>query len=143
MVAHVLVAMDSSPQSESALEFALSAYPDASVTVLHISNPVEGMYFAGEEAMYVDFEEIERRQQAETERIFATARELADDHDVELETVTETGRPARAIVAYAEEHDVDHVVVGSHGRSGMDRILLGSVAELVVRRSPVPVTVVR
>ncbi|MFW6265865.1 MAG: universal stress protein, partial [Halanaeroarchaeum sp.] len=44
---------------------------------------------------------------------------------------------------YVEETDVDHVVIGSHGRSGVGRILLGSVAERVVRRSPTPVTVVR
>ena len=47
------------------------------------------------------------------------------------------------IVEYVETHDVDHVVIGSHGRKGLSRVLLGSVAELVVRRSPVPVTVVR
>jgi nucleotide-binding universal stress UspA family protein len=47
------------------------------------------------------------------------------------------------IVTYADENDVDHVVLGSHGRKGLTRVLLGSVAEAVVRRSPVPVTVVR
>lgn len=143
MPAHVLVAMDSSPQATAALEFALTEYPDAAVTVLHVSNPVDGMYFAGEESMYVDFEEIERRSAAETERVFETARERAESYDADVETVSKTGSPARAIVAYADDHDVDHVVVGSHGRSGVDRLLLGSVAELVVRRSAVPVTVVR
>jgi nucleotide-binding universal stress UspA family protein len=46
-------------------------------------------------------------------------------------------------VDYAAEHDIDHIVVGSHGRTGASRILLGSVAETVARRSPVPVTIVR
>jgi len=46
-------------------------------------------------------------------------------------------------VEYAEESDVDHIVIGSHGRSGVSRILLGSVAESVVRRADMPVTVVR
>ena len=143
MPAHVLVAMDSSPQATAALEFALTEFPDAAVTVLHVSNPIDGMYFAGEESMYVDFEEIERRSTAETERIFETAREIAEPYDADVETVSKMGSPARAIVAYVDDHDVDHVVVGSHGRSGVDRLLLGSVAELVVRRSSVPVTVVR
>ena len=143
MPAHVLVAMDSSPQATAALEFALTEFPDAAVTVLHVSNPVDGMYFAGEESMYVNFEEIERRSADEAERIFETARELAESYDADVETVSKTGSPARAIVAYADDNDVDHVVVGSHGRSGVDRLLLGSVAELVVRRSAVPVTVVR
>jgi nucleotide-binding universal stress UspA family protein len=42
-----------------------------------------------------------------------------------------------------DEHDVDHVVMGSNGRRGVSRLVLGSVAERVVRGAPVPVTVVR
>jgi len=53
------------------------------------------------------------------------------------------GRPAREITDELESGEYDHVVMGSHGRSGVSRILLGSVAETVLRRSPVPVTVVR
>jgi len=53
------------------------------------------------------------------------------------------GGPAREIVAYAEESGADLVVMGTHGRGGINRILLGSVAERVVRRSPVPVLTVR
>jgi nucleotide-binding universal stress UspA family protein len=53
------------------------------------------------------------------------------------------GKPARAIVEYADDHDIDQIVMGSHGRSGVTRILLGSVAESVVRDSTVPVTVAR
>ena len=143
MPAHVLVAMDSSPQATAALEFALTEFPDAAVTVLHVSNPVDGMYFAGEESMYVNFEEIERRSADETERIFETARELAESYDADFETVSKTGSPARTIVAYVDDNDVDHVVVGSHGRTGAGRILMGSVAERIARRSPVPVTIVR
>lgn len=47
------------------------------------------------------------------------------------------------IVEYADERDVDHVVVGSHGQSGVLLLLLGSVAKQIVRKSTVPVTVVR
>ncbi|MFB6177175.1 MAG: universal stress protein, partial [Halobaculum sp.] len=60
-----------------------------------------------------------------------------------VETDTAVGRPASAIVEYAETNEVDHLVLGSHGRTGVSRLLLGSNAEKVVRRSPVPVTVVR
>jgi nucleotide-binding universal stress UspA family protein len=48
-----------------------------------------------------------------------------------------------AILAYVEEHDVDLVVVGTHGRTGFDRYLLGSVTEALVRTAPVPVLTVR
>ena len=69
--------------------------------------------------------------------------EVTDAYDATFATETVVGRPARTIVDYAEQEDVDAVVVGSNGREGISRILLGSVAETVVRRSPVLVTVVR
>ena len=53
------------------------------------------------------------------------------------------GRPADAIVDVARDWSADLIVVGSHGRSGVGRVLLGSVAESVVRRAPCPVLVVR
>ncbi|WP_311136947.1 universal stress protein [Natronosalvus amylolyticus] len=55
----------------------------------------------------------------------------------------EAGNPARTIIRFADDNDVDHIVIGSHGKQGVARYLLGSVAEKVVRRSAVPVTVVR
>ncbi|WP_412781655.1 universal stress protein, partial [Aeromonas diversa] len=60
-----------------------------------------------------------------------------------VRTVIEHGDPSRMIISYTETHDVDRIVLGSHGRSGLSRVLLGSVAETVARRSPVPVTIVR
>ncbi len=69
--------------------------------------------------------------------------ETAVGDGVESYTTRKIGHPARTIVPYAEEHDADHVVVGSHGREGLSRPLLGSVAETVVRRSPVSVTIAR
>jgi nucleotide-binding universal stress UspA family protein len=62
---------------------------------------------------------------------------------VPVERVSVDGSPAREIVDYATESGVDLIVMGTHGRSGVDRLLLGSVAERVVRRSPVPVLTVR
>ncbi len=63
--------------------------------------------------------------------------------EVETEPDLVAGHPAKAILRYADEHAVDGIVIGSHGREGPARVLLGSVAETVVRRSAVPVTVVR
>ena len=51
--------------------------------------------------------------------------------------------PAIDLVKFAEEDDYDHIIVGSHGRSGITRILLGSVAEEVIRKAHCPVTVFR
>lgn len=54
-----------------------------------------------------------------------------------------TGEPANRIVASAESEPMDLIVIGSHGQEGLSRVLLGSVAETVVRRSPVSVLVAR
>lgn len=55
----------------------------------------------------------------------------------------EAPSPADAIVAYVEDHDIDLVVSGTHGRRGLQRLLIGSVAEEVLRRAPCPVLTVR
>jgi nucleotide-binding universal stress UspA family protein len=60
-----------------------------------------------------------------------------------VETAIQHGYPYRAIRSYVEENDIDLIVMGTHGRSGIERYLLGSVAEKTVRTSPVPVMTVR
>jgi len=78
----------------------------------------------------------------EATRIHTTATDLAAERNTELDTVTEVGNPVRAILEYADDHDTDQIVMGSHGRSGLNRALLGSVAETVTRRARIPVTIV-
>jgi nucleotide-binding universal stress UspA family protein len=53
------------------------------------------------------------------------------------------GAPYHEIVAYAREHEIDLIIMGTHGRTGLAHLLLGSVAEKVVRRAPCPVLTVR
>lgn len=65
------------------------------------------------------------------------------DSDITVETAVLDGSPAKEIVTYAEMNDCDCIIMGTHGRSGVDRLLLGSVAERVVRSAPVPVTTIR
>ncbi len=78
----------------------------------------------GEQAAQNAFENVER---------------LAAAAGVELETAVVEGAPAEQIVDYADDHSVDFVVMGTHGRSGLGKRLLGSVTERVVRNAPVPV----
>jgi nucleotide-binding universal stress UspA family protein len=62
--------------------------------------------------------------------------------DVPVEEAIAEGRPSAEIVEYAATHDCDVVVMGTHGRGGIDRLLLGSVAEEVIRASRIPVVTV-
>ena len=61
----------------------------------------------------------------------------------EVGAFVRVGRPASDIVDFAEAHDADLLVLGSHGRSGMERLLMGSVAEQVIRTAPCPVFTVK
>ncbi|WP_255148743.1 universal stress protein [Halorarius halobius] len=141
MSKHVLVPIDGSDGADDAVAYVYEEFPDATVTLLHVINPSRAGY--GAQAGIPSFSE-EWYEEAE-----AAAAELFEDAGadapagVTVETATEVGQPSNVIVEYADEHDVDGIVMGSHGRKGVSRILLGSVAETVVRRAHVPVTVVR
>ncbi|WP_440763939.1 universal stress protein [Natronorubrum sp. DTA7] len=144
MVDHVLVPVDDSDRSTQALEFACKEYPDARITALHVLDP--GDFYAAtgiEGGAMANYEEIQNAHETRAEEILKHARELGAEHGVEIETDHIVGGISRSIVEYADDNDVDHIAIGSHGRTGASRILLGSVAEKVARRSSVPVTIVR
>lgn len=138
----ILVPVDGSEQAHRAFEFVAEEFGDAEVVLLHVINPAEAGYSA--QASIPSFsEEWYESERIAAEELFEEIDALADGTDLSTEREIEVGKPIRAIVEFADENGVDQIVMGSHGRSGVTRILLGSVAEAVVRRSPVPVTVVR
>ena len=136
----ILVAYDGSEPAQKAVEYAVREHPGEELILLRVVELADGYTDAGISLFQESLKE--RRKEAATE-LSEDVLELLDTETVEYDTETVVGDPAREIVAYAEEHDVDHVIVGSHGRKGVSRVLLGSVAEKIVRRAPVPVTVVR
>lgn len=143
---HVLVPIDGSSQSEKAFEYVLEKLPEPTITLLHVINPVSVFAYADADEEQFDIEGYrreERRRRERTEQLFEEYRDRVAAHGLEVETVITVGKPAKRILETAENRDVDHIVMGSHGRSGVGRVLFGSVAEAVTRRSAVPVTVVR
>ncbi|WP_227353582.1 universal stress protein [Haladaptatus salinisoli] len=142
MSKRILVPIDGSEQSEKALEYVLTEFPDGDITVINVIDPIDVGY-TSTVGMPGYSEEWYEESKESAEALFEDAQETAAEYGATLSTTTELGRPAQAIVEYAEENDFDQIIMGSHGRSGVSRILLGSVAETVVRRSPMPVTVVR
>jgi nucleotide-binding universal stress UspA family protein len=142
MAKKILVPIDGSTQSDIALDYALEEFADEEITVFHVLDPIDAGYSApvgmpgGSEEWYENAEQ-------ESQELFEEAQRKADEYGVTLDTATEMGRPSTTIVEFADENDFDQIVMGSHGRSGVSRILLGSVAETVVRRATMPVTVAR
>jgi nucleotide-binding universal stress UspA family protein len=142
MAKRLLVPIDGSDPADAALEFALEEYPDADITVLSVIDPTDVGY-GSIEAAPSTFEHLQESAEERTEQVLDEAKARAEEHGTEVTGETVIGMPSRAIVEWAENNDIDGIVIGSHGRRGVTRVLLGSVAESVVRRSPVPVTVVR
>lgn len=139
---NVLVALDGSPLAERALMYALETFPNATITTIYVINPIDSVIDVEAGGLPVAEDWYDTAQERATE-IHTTATDLAADHDIVLDTVTEVGKPAREILDYAADNGIDQIVMGSHGRSGLDRTFLGSVAETVTRRAQIPVTIIR
>jgi nucleotide-binding universal stress UspA family protein len=138
---NVLIAFDGSPLSERALTYAIENFPNATITTMYVINPIDSVIDVEAGGLPVADDWYDNAQKRAT-AVLTTATDLAADQDLDLKTVTEVGKPAREIVEYAKEHNIDQIVMGSHGRSGIDRAILGSVAETVTRRARIPVTII-
>lgn len=159
MVRQILVPVDGSRKSKAGLEHALTTYAGESITALHVMTPhdiwqeggeTEGvtgsdapptaMWESGPETPKAEWYETAR---ADAEAILDDARDQANEHGVDITTAVDVGEPWRGIVRYARENEFDHVILGSHGRRDDSPAPLGSVAETVMRRCPVMVSIVR
>ncbi|AFK20171.1 universal stress protein [Haloferax mediterranei ATCC 33500] len=89
------------------------------------------------------WEGVDELLRSDAEAALRLIKRTAEEHDIPVETHVLEGSPSREIVEFAERGDCDLIVMGTHGRGGIDRLLLGSVAEKVVRASNVPVLTVR
>jgi nucleotide-binding universal stress UspA family protein len=136
----ILVPLDNSDPARKALEHAITHYSDTEITVLHVINPMVSLY--GGDTDY-NYRRMVEEGEKKANELFANVTSEINIDQVSIETDTVVGQTARSIVEYADQHEFDQIILGSHGRSGASRVLLGSVAETVVRRSAVPVTVVR
>lgn len=141
MTTQILVPLDGSEKAYDALEYAIEHFPDAELTVLHVLG-LDAAAVAEGTVIVMD-EGIRQAAADRAESIFEQAQDRATEtgYDGELHTVTAEGNPKNVIVEHADS--VDTVVMGTFGRVGVGQKLLGSVAEAVVRRSSVPVVVVK
>ncbi|MCU4800887.1 universal stress protein [Halobacteria archaeon HArc-gm2] len=142
MLSEILVPMDDSEHAEEALKYALDNHPDANVTVLHVVG-VPSMMMGEATALALE-DDVDEASAERADTVFERAREIADERGRAVDTVVDSGHPARNIVERAEEYDA--IVIGAHGEDwqrAAHRFLVGNVAETVSKRSPVPVTIVR
>lgn len=139
----ILVPTDGSSPSEVAAGRGLDFAAQLDATV-HLLSVVDADVADGLAALF-DGRDAEPREQLveQAGEHLATLTTEARARDVECVTATVEGTPAREIVDYADEHDVGTIVMGTHGRGGFERLVVGSVADAVVRTASVPVLTVR
>lgn len=136
MVEHVLVPVDASDKSDAAFDWVLDEFDDVKLTVLHVVHPRETSHGEGDV--------VDHKKVLMGEASSVLERYDVDRDDVDLERKMGVDRKeSRSIVAAVDSLGCDLVAIGSHGREGVSRVLLGSVAENVVRRSSAPVLIVR
>jgi len=143
-ITRILVPTDFSPTADAALDYAfgLAERFGASLQLLHVLD--DPFVFEGMSAeAYIAEAPVLRSAMLEEARDKLAHRAGPRQARVQVETEVLFGHGARTIAEYAAERGVDLIVMGTHGRTGFAHLLLGSVAERLVRTAPCPVLTVR
>jgi nucleotide-binding universal stress UspA family protein len=143
MYKHMLIATDGSELAQKAVDagLALAKELKARVTAVTATDPWSAM--ASEPALVFPIEEYERAAAENAARILAGVAAAARDAGIACETVHVSDFPAEGIIETAKAKGCDLIVMASHGRRGLSRLLLGSQAMRVLTLSTVPVLVCR
>ncbi|MCK9227420.1 MAG: universal stress protein [Syntrophorhabdaceae bacterium] len=142
MFKKILCPVDFSQFTQEVINYALDLAKKYGAE-LHLMHVVPNMtYFTPYESFLTpeNLVAIEKNIQDEVERDFA---KLLKGNGVPTKTVIRTGVPFVEIIDYAKSESIDLIVMGTHGRSAIENILIGNVAEKVVRKSPCPVMTIR
>jgi nucleotide-binding universal stress UspA family protein len=143
-IKNILVATDFGEAADSALRYGRELAARFGAT-LHVLNVMDDLFATGYAIeAYSAF--VPEMQQAVETAARRRLRELLVDSDGSGPATTSairTGSPAYAIVDYAQEHGIDLIVMGTHGRGALAHVVMGSVAERVVRFAPCPVLTIR
>jgi nucleotide-binding universal stress UspA family protein len=141
----ILLAIDDSRFSEAAIETIIrQATPqETELRVLHVIEPIP-IYPDGQAWGYgPDASQVLDEQRKEAEGLVARAGQTLREKNFKVTTAVEEGNPKVVIIDSAAEWDADLIVVGSHGRKGLDRFFMGSVSEAVARHARCSVQIVR
>jgi nucleotide-binding universal stress UspA family protein len=144
-ITNILVPVDFSPHAEHAFTYAatLAERFGAKLALLYV---VDDSFATGgwSSEIYVpNVPELMQNLIADADRRLATLKASAAALGLKAETAVIRGRPAHAIVEHAQNGGFDLIVMGTHGRTGMSHVVMGSVAERVLRKAPCPVLTVR
>jgi nucleotide-binding universal stress UspA family protein len=135
----LLVPLDGSEVSESILPHVINVAKPANATVV-LFQAHEAIEPKVREVMGEDIaKELDMVTREDTQSYLDKISDDLANQGIKAETILAKGKPAEAIIQYVATHAVDLIVMATHGRSGINRWAFGSVAEKVLRQSPVPV----
>ncbi|MCL4859985.1 MAG: universal stress protein [Caldilineaceae bacterium] len=143
----ILVPLDGSPLSEQAIPHALRVAEKGQAQLVllrvvpHITEQLTTV-----DTLPLDWKNLDAEQERMASEALAPLEELAPRlrrEQVDVQTAIEVGHAADRIVDYAEAHDIDLIVMSTHGRTGVQRWLMGSVAGKVIGAAPCPILLVR
>jgi len=142
MYRKMLVPLDGSKLAEVVFTYAkeLAGRLDTNVILLHVYGPEESALAPMHRAYVEHAAEVVKRESAEVQRRTGAP---AGGKPIEAKGELAVGDPAEEILSYAEKNDIDLILMATHGRSGVRRWVMGSVADKVLRASKVPVWLVR
>lgn len=141
---HILVPLDGSEVAELALDDAcrLAELNDAEITLLHIISPIDEVIAAGtDHPIFID-QQWEARQ-IEAKHYLNKVVTRLDCPAITVHAAVQMGAAAETIVDYANTQSVDLIVMATHGRTGLKRLIFGSVAEAVLHQADVPLLLIR
>lgn len=140
---NILYATDFSESSDYAFQYAfsLASRYDARLVLVHVIN--EPVDLRGFYVPHISFEKLEEEIQQGAQKMMEKFCRTHLDDFKNYETFILPGIPYDEIIKKADEQQSDLIVMGTHGRTGLDHVLFGSTAEKVVRKSNVPVMTIR
>jgi nucleotide-binding universal stress UspA family protein len=139
----ILFATDFSESSDYAFQYAYSLAKkfEARLLLVHVIN--EPVDLRGFYVPHISFEKLEEEIEEGAKKMMEKfCRTHIRDYD-NYETLIVPGIPYDEVIKKATENSADLIVLGTHGRTGLDHVLFGSTAEKIVRKSPVPVMTIR
>lgn len=144
MYQKILVPVDGSPTSKRALQeaLALGKVVGARLELVHIYEDIIYLVDKG----YINYEELQRTIRSCGEKILAEAESIVEAAGMQAESrliQASNERVAQLLLTEAERWQAELIVIGTHGHTGISRLLLGSVAEGVIRAAPMPVLLIR
>jgi nucleotide-binding universal stress UspA family protein len=142
----ILLAIDDSKFSEAAIRVLIAQNQPSktAVRVLHVVEPIETTYYPELTPPYpMDFADIKRKKMKVGRELAAQIAEKVRAAGFKADSSVRLGHVRTAIVDAAAKWHANLIVMGSHGRTGLGRMLLGSVSEYVVRHAPCSVQIVR